>query len=88
MPIRALLSLANETIQDMESAAEDRYWEGWELAVQGHHVGAIYVLGYVAEMLLKINAFRVDGALPGDPVGPRLGPAKTFGQARFSPHYI
>jgi hypothetical protein len=84
VPIRALLSPANETLQDMESAAEDRFWEGWELATQSRHIGALYVWGYVAEMLLKVSAFRVDGASPGEAVAPRLGPAKVYGQARFA----
>jgi len=35
VPIRALLSLTDETLQDMEWAAEDRFWEGLELATQG-----------------------------------------------------
>jgi hypothetical protein len=84
VPIRALLSPFNETLQDMESAADDRFWEGLELATQGRLLGALYVWGYVAEMLLKVGAFRVDGASPGEMVGPRLGPAKVYGKARFS----
>jgi hypothetical protein len=48
------------------------------------HVGALYVWGYVAEMLLKVGAFRVDGAAPGEAVGPRLGPARNYGNVRFS----
>jgi len=83
MSLRLLLSSTPETLQDMETAAEDRYWEGWELATQGLHVGAIYILGYAAEMLLKVSSFRVDGVHPGDPVGPRLGPARTYGKLRF-----
>jgi hypothetical protein len=77
------LQSPGETIQDIDAAAEERYWEAYELAVQGHHFAAIYLFGYVAEMLLKSAGFRFDGARPGDFVGPRLAPAKAYGLARF-----
>lgn len=86
MPLRALLhppGSRGETIQDIDTAADERYWEAYELAVQGRHFGAIYLFGYVAEMLLKSAGFRFDGALPGDYVATRLAPAKAYGRVRF-----
>lgn len=79
MPLRPLLESAGETVQDLVLAADERFWEGWELAVQGQYFACIYLTGYSAEMLLKVAAFRFDGALPGDPVVPRLQPAKAYG---------
>lgn len=92
MPIRALLCPPSpsrgvslrETIQDLNEAAEDRYWEAYELAVQGQPYGAMYLFGYVAEMFLKSAGFLFDGASLNDQVGPRLGPAKVFGSSHFS----
>ncbi len=72
-----------ETVQELVLAAEERYWEAFELLVQARDFAAIYLSGYCAEMLLKTATFRFDGALPGDLVEPRLGPAKTFGKAKF-----
>jgi hypothetical protein len=78
-----LLESTTETVQDLVLAAEERYWEAYELVVQGHPFAGAYLMGYTAEMLLKTAAFRFDGALPGDLVAPRLGPAKTFGASYF-----
>lgn len=60
----------------MEAAAEQRYWEGVELLVQGRS-GGVYILGYAAEMWLKLAFFRRQGALPSDVAKPWLGPAKA-----------
>ena len=64
-------------------AAEERYWEAFELIVQGHPFAGIYLAGYTAEMLLKTAAFRFDGARPADFVAPRLVPAKNYGASFF-----
>ncbi len=83
MPLCSLLESTAETLQDLVLAADERYWEGYELAVQGHSYAGIYSCGYAAEMLLKVASFRFDGALPGEPIGPRLIPAKKFGGVRL-----
>ena len=83
MPLRSLLEPVPETVNDLVLAAEERYWDAYELAVQGRHFAAIYVAGFTAEMLLKVAGFRFDGAFPGDAIQPRLGPAKTYGAAKF-----
>lgn len=83
MPLRPLLEPTPETVNDLVLAAEERYWDAYELAVQGRPFAAIYVAGFTAEMLLKVAGFLFDGALPGDQIQPRLGPARTYGSARF-----
>lgn len=80
---RAMEASGGETVQDLVLAAEDRFWDAYELATQGRAFAAIYLAGYAGEMLLKIAGFRFDGARPGDLVQPRLGPAKAFGAARY-----
>jgi hypothetical protein len=67
-----------QTIQQMELAATDRYWEGRALmTTPGREGGGVYLLGYVAEMLLKTAYFRFDGAGQRDLVRPRLVPARN-----------
>ena len=78
MPLRSLLEPTPETVNDLVLAAEERYWDAYELAVQGRAFAAIYVAGFTAEMLLKVAGFRFDGAAPGDAIQPRLGPARTY----------
>lgn len=54
-----------ETMQDLELAAEQRYWEGLELAVAGHGAASIYLLGYAAEMWIKLAYYHLDQVSPG-----------------------
>ncbi len=77
MLLRQLLECTPETVQGLVLAADERYWEGYELLLAGRSFASIYLWGYVAEMLLKSAALRFDGAQPSELVGPRLGPAKT-----------
>lgn len=72
-----------ETWPSMEQAAEQRYWDGLALATSdtGHEAGAIYLLGYVAEMLLKTACFRTAEIGPHDDLWARHGAfdqVKTF----------
>ena len=83
MLLRQLLECITETVQGIVLAADQRYWEGYELLLAGRSFASIYLWGYVAEMLLKSAALRFDGAQPSELVGPRLGPAKTFGKQHF-----
>ena len=70
-------------MNDLVLAADDHRWEAYELAVHGHSFAAIYLAGFTVEMVLKTAGFIVDGAGRADPVGARLGPAKTYGGQRF-----
>ena len=66
----ALLEPA-ETCETLESAAWERYWDGFDLATSstdGRYTGALYLLGYVVEIMLKIGFFRTVGTPPGTPV--------------------
>lgn len=49
-----------DTWAELERAAEERYWDGMALATdpEGRHCGAVYLWGYVAEMLLKVAYYR------------------------------
>ena len=57
MALRPRLQPTLETIQEFELAAEERYWAGLELMTRGDALTDIYILGYVAEMLLKNSYF-------------------------------
>ena len=63
-----------ETWPQMKQAAEQRYWDGLTLALggPGTETGALYLLGYVAGILLKTAYFQVIGILPGDNIAPHL----------------
>ena len=81
MAFRARLILAEpfETWPLMELAAEQRYWDGLALALadSGSETGALYLLGYVAEMLLKTAYFRIAGVPSGDDIAPSLKAASN-----------
>lgn len=78
MPLRHRLQADRETVQDLEIASEQRYWEGLELLVSGYRGAGIYLLGYAAEMILKQVCFIVDGARPFDDVASRLAPVASW----------
>lgn len=82
MHLRRRLTLYPENVSDFTIAGELKYWEGLELLTAGHPGAGIYLLGYTAEMLLKVASFRFDGASPTDPVAPRLAPAKGWLKTR------
>ena len=67
-----------ETLQDFELAAQDRYWEGLELLLAGRDAGGVYLLGYTAEMLLKLASLRLESVRPNDQVKPRLAPVRNW----------
>jgi G3E family GTPase len=58
----------------MESAALQRYFDGLSLATSesDRFTGALYVLGYTAEILVKTAYYRVRGAGPADDVAAEL----------------
>ena len=81
--LRRQLDTTPETVADFELAAESRYWDGCQLITQGHGLGGIYILGYVAEMILKHACFRTDRARPADPVGGFFGPIRAWMNLRY-----
>jgi hypothetical protein len=77
MPLRQRIVGYPETVQEQELAAQERFLEALELLTAGYPDGAVYLFGYVAEMLLKNAYFLLTGARPADLVGPRLAPARN-----------
>ncbi len=63
MPLMSRL-VRYETVGDMLLAANARYDEGLLLLDNGHLDGGVYLLGYAAEMILKISFCRVDSSVP------------------------
>ena len=53
----------SETVEEMQKAAQARLPEGEALVALGHWDGGIYLLGYVAEMVLKVAYCRLDPTL-------------------------
>jgi hypothetical protein len=78
MQLRQRLESRPESLRDFAVAAEYRFLEGLELATRNHHFAGIYLLGYAAEMYLKIAAFRFDGASPSTLVYPQLQPVRRW----------
>ncbi|HVX84853.1 MAG TPA: hypothetical protein VH253_08565 [Phycisphaerae bacterium] len=75
---RTKLAAEPETAQEFEAAAESRYWEGVELASAGRGYAGACLLGYTAEILLKLAALRLDGLSPATLVKQRLPPARVW----------
>lgn len=57
-----------DTLGEMERAAMERFWDAAALgsAPARRTTGTIYVMGYVAEILVKCAYYRVRGLLPHD----------------------
>src|SRR5205085_11501029 len=55
-----------KTWPELEEAAEQRFWDGFVLAAgsEPRPTGAIYVLGYVAELVLLVMWCRIIDADP------------------------
>ncbi len=87
MAMRLRLQPVPETIQEFELAAEERYWTGLDLMTRGHGTSGVYLMGYVAEMLLKNSYFLLDiRTTPTFLVGSQLGQAK-MAMSSFLPLY-
>ncbi len=86
MPFLTRLAVAEpfETWPGMKSAAEQRYWDGLILALgaPGTETGAIYLLGYVAEMFLKTAYFQIIGVPNSHNIGSHLQGARTHASWR------
>jgi hypothetical protein len=78
--LRQRLEQIGETVQELEMAAEARYQDGLALRIAGRNGGSIYLLGYVAEIRLKLAYLRLTKAAPGDLAIPRLQSARRRGE--------
>ena len=61
MPIRPLFSGQDESIAGFEAAAENMYEASFNLMASAQSGQGVYLMGYVAEMLLKSAYFRLRG---------------------------
>ncbi len=61
MPKRLPARWQPESIREFRASALQRFEDGLALAALGHRTGAIYLLGYSAEMILKAAYFRLIG---------------------------
>ena len=68
MPIRSQVQTATETILGFEAAAEEKYEDGFSLMASPSPGNGVYLMGYVAEMLLKAAYFRFQGLPDADPL--------------------
>ena len=59
MPIRPLFSGQDESIEGFEAAADSMYEAGFNLMASAQSGQGVYLMGYVAEMLLKSAYFRL-----------------------------
>jgi len=86
LPFLTRLAVAEpfETWPSMEQTAAQRFWDALALATgdAGHEAGAIYLLGYVAEMLLKTAYFRVVSVPTGQNITSHLQGARTHASWR------
>lgn len=67
-----------ETWPRLQQAANERYWDGLALVTgfDTRRLGAVYLLGYVAEMLLKVAFFRRTALPDTADIAPALNKAK------------
>src|SRR5436309_1473478 len=59
---------ATECIREFEFAADARYADAIRLADGDRRAGAIYIFGYVVEMVLKVAFLRLVGHGDEDPI--------------------
>lgn len=82
MPRRLLDRCNPDSIREFRVAAQNRYNDALMLAVSGRRTGAIYVWGYVAEMILKAAYFAHIGLPESTPISwtGHLSPAIDAGR--------
>lgn len=93
--LRSRLESQAETPRTVESAIEDRYYAAMELVIvavsgSGSQDSGIYLLGYVAEMILKVGYFRLLAATGDAPlleanIRDLLPPARARGRSLVPP---
>ena len=88
-----MLALPPDTITAFLTAAPERFAEGMRLLDAGCRGGAVYLFGYVGEMVIKAVAFRHYGYAPSDEIAKPDREAitslmKTHALAPQGPHDI
>jgi hypothetical protein len=58
-----------DCIQEYDQARSDRLWDGASLWCLDRDPGAVYVLGYAAEITVKCAYFRFSGFTVAQPIG-------------------
>lgn len=58
-----------DCIQEYEQARSERLWDGMSLWSTSREPGAVYVLGYAAEIAVKCAYFRLSGFTIVQPIG-------------------
>src|SRR5438132_12581385 len=66
MPTRLIQRCQPESIREFRASAGQRYDDGLALAGTGNRTAAIYLWGYVAEMILKAAYFSLLGLAEHD----------------------
>lgn len=66
MPRRLLNRCQPDSIREFRAAAKMRFDEGLSLATSGHRMGAVYLWGYTAEMVVKAAYFSLSGLALND----------------------
>lgn len=70
-----------DSIQEMDAACEDRFWDALTCGTEQRHFVACYLFGYAVEMSLKVAYFRFIGKRVADDLASEL---RTVGrQSRF-----
>lgn len=81
---RNVQSVGGSSFQELELAADRHYFAGLKLATHGLSGDASYLLGYTAEIILKISYFKIrDGVTSTDYLDPRLQSALNDGRIYF-----
>ncbi len=85
MPLRTVQEAHEETIREMYLAAEARFDEGITLFEAQKFDGAIYLMGYTAEILIKLVFCRLAPSTQlSDPVGTGLSRTRILWRSLFS----
>jgi hypothetical protein len=78
MGIRSRIPARAESVHEFSCGLEDRFWDGLELLMVDHRAGGIYLMGFAAEMILKLACCRIDGMRPNDRISVWLGTVRSW----------
>lgn len=68
MPLRLPQRVCKDTVREFRAAAAERYLDACILAHEGRRTAAIYLWGYVVEMMLKAAYFSAFGYDPDEEI--------------------
>ncbi|MFH0980959.1 MAG: hypothetical protein V2A79_05420 [Planctomycetota bacterium] len=71
-----------DTLEEMDAAREDRYWDGLACACEDRAFGASYLFGYAIEMALKVALFRFRHVMPMADLRPELTRVRLMAKTR------